>query len=75
MGHKRCMPQSRRCHRNALSIRFIATILRPGDSQKAIIYDVENLRDGQRFSARRVKAVQNGKFCILAGCSEDVEAA
>jgi acyl-CoA thioesterase-2 len=35
--------------------------LRPGDSQKAIIYDVETLRDGKSFSARRVSAVQNGQ--------------
>ncbi|CCG86433.1 acyl-CoA thioesterase II [Erwinia piriflorinigrans] len=40
---------------------FHSYFLRPGDSQKTIIYDVENLRDGQSFSARRVKAVQNGQ--------------
>ncbi|MDW8845919.1 acyl-CoA thioesterase II [Erwinia sp. MMLR14_017] len=39
---------------------FHSYFLRPGDSQKAIIYDVETLRDGQSFSARRVSAVQNG---------------
>ena len=40
---------------------FHSYFLRPGDSKKAIIYDVENLRDGNSFSARRVKAVQNGQ--------------
>ncbi|WP_034946303.1 acyl-CoA thioesterase II [Erwinia oleae] len=39
---------------------FHSYFLRPGDSQKAIVYDVENLRDGQSFSARRVSAIQNG---------------
>jgi len=40
---------------------FHSYFLRPGDSQKAIIYDVETLRDGQSFSARRVSAIQNGQ--------------
>ncbi len=35
--------------------------LYPGDPEKPIIYDVENLRDGRSFSTRRVKAVQNGR--------------
>lgn len=35
--------------------------LRPGDNQKPIIYDVEILRDGNSFSARRVNAIQNGQ--------------
>lgn len=40
---------------------FHSYFLRPGDSQKDIIYEVETLRDGQSFSARRVSAVQNGQ--------------
>ncbi|MFZ4834094.1 acyl-CoA thioesterase II [Rouxiella sp. Mn2063] len=40
---------------------FHSYFLRPGDTNKPIIYDVENLRDGNSFSARRVKAVQHGK--------------
>ncbi|XNM65336.1 acyl-CoA thioesterase domain-containing protein [Escherichia coli] len=40
---------------------FHSYFLRPGDSQKPIIYDVEVLRDGNSFSARRVAAIQNGK--------------
>ena len=40
---------------------FHSYFLRPGDPENPIIYDVENLRDGQSFSTRRVKAVQKGK--------------
>ncbi len=40
---------------------FHSYFLRPADSQKPIVYDVETLRDGNSFSARRVSAIQNGK--------------
>ncbi|GAD81275.1 acyl-CoA thioesterase II [Vibrio ezurae] len=40
---------------------FHSYFLRPGDPEKAIIYDVEHLRDGRTFSTRRVKAIQNGR--------------
>ncbi|EPM2808208.1 TPA: acyl-CoA thioesterase II [Yersinia enterocolitica] len=40
---------------------FHSYFLRPGDSSKPIIYDVETLRDGNSFSTRRVSAIQNGK--------------
>ncbi len=40
---------------------FHSYFLHPGDPTKAIIYDVENLRDGRSFSTRRVKAIQNGR--------------
>lgn len=40
---------------------FHSYFLRPGDSQQAIVYDVEVLRDGNSFSARRIAAIQNGK--------------
>ncbi|CBG87289.1 acyl-CoA thioesterase II [Citrobacter rodentium] len=52
---KESVPQERLVH------SFHSYFLRPGDSQKPIIYDVEVLRDGNSFSARRVAAVQNGK--------------
>ncbi|PHM63072.1 acyl-CoA thioesterase II [Xenorhabdus ishibashii] len=39
---------------------FHSYFLRPGDSHKPIVYDVEILRDGKSFSARRVSAIQNG---------------
>ncbi len=35
--------------------------LRPGDAQKPVVYEVENIRDGRSFNTRRVKAIQNGK--------------
>ncbi|KAA9000051.1 acyl-CoA thioesterase II [Affinibrenneria salicis] len=40
---------------------FHSYFLLPGDSQKAIVYDVQTLRDGNSFSARRVSAIQNGQ--------------
>ncbi|MBN6361652.1 acyl-CoA thioesterase II [Providencia huaxiensis] len=40
---------------------FHSYFLRPGDSSRPIVYDVEILRDGGSFSARRVSAIQNGK--------------
>lgn len=40
---------------------FHCYFLYPGNPQKPIIYDVENLRDGQSFSTRRIKAIQNGR--------------
>ncbi|MDX7991178.1 acyl-CoA thioesterase II [Xenorhabdus littoralis] len=39
---------------------FHSYFLRPGDSHKPIIYDVEILRDGKSFSARRISAIQHG---------------
>ncbi len=35
--------------------------LRPAESNKPIIYEIEVLRDGKSLSARRVKAIQNGQ--------------
>ncbi|MFS2222474.1 acyl-CoA thioesterase II [Pantoea sp. B65] len=52
---KQTVPAGRMIH------SFHSYFLRPGDSQKAIIYDVETLRDGNSFSARRVSAIQNGQ--------------
>ena len=44
---KETVPEERLVH------SFHSYFLRPGDSQKPIIYDVEVLRDGNSFSARR----------------------
>ncbi|WNN45391.1 MULTISPECIES: acyl-CoA thioesterase II [Winslowiella] len=52
---KQMVPADRMIH------SFHSYFLRPGDSQKPIIYDVETLRDGNSFSARRVSAIQNGQ--------------
>ena len=35
--------------------------LLPGDPRQSVVYDVEDVRDGGSFSARRVKAIQNGE--------------
>jgi acyl-CoA thioesterase II len=40
---------------------FHSYFLRPGKTDKPIIYDVEKIRDGNSLSARRIKAIQNGK--------------
>ena len=34
--------------------------LRPGDASKAVVYDVESIRDGGSISTRRVRAIQSG---------------
>ncbi|MGM0630789.1 MAG: acyl-CoA thioesterase II [Pseudomonadota bacterium] len=52
---KETLPQERVCH------SFHSYFLRPGDAKKPIVYDVETIRDGKSFSARRVKAIQYGK--------------
>lgn len=52
---KETVPEDRLVH------SFHSYFLRPGDSLKPIVYDVEVLRDGNSFSARRVAAIQNGK--------------
>jgi acyl-CoA thioesterase-2 len=40
---------------------FHSYFLLPGDASKPVVYDVEIVRDGRSFSARRVKAIQNGR--------------
>lgn len=40
---------------------FHTYFLLPGDAQKPVVYDVEVVRDGRSFSARRVKAIQDGR--------------
>ncbi len=40
---------------------FHTYFLLPGDAQKPVVYDVEIVRDGRSFSARRVKAIQDGR--------------
>lgn len=38
-----------------------AYFLRPGDMEKSVIYEVDRVRDGRTFSARRVQAIQHGQ--------------
>ncbi len=52
--------------------RFIHSLhgyfILPGELGHAIVYEVENLRDGGSFSTRRVKAIQHGRviFAMVA---------
>lgn len=48
---------------------FHAYFLRAGDDHLPIVYDVEIMRDGGSFSARRVKAIQKGKPIFYMTCS------
>ena len=48
---------------------FHSYFLRAGDQRLPVIYDVENVRDGGSFSARRVKAIQKGKPIFYMTCS------
>lgn len=54
---------------------FHSYFLRPGDANRPIVYDVENIRDGKSFSTRRIKAVQYGKpiFYMTASFQEQEE--
>lgn len=56
---KETVPEERLVH------SFHSYFLRPGDSKKPIIYDVETLRDGNSFSARRVAAIQKRQTDFL----------
>ncbi|WP_394129798.1 acyl-CoA thioesterase II [Shewanella maritima] len=48
---------------------FHSYFLRAGDEKMPIVYDVENMRDGGSFSARRVKAIQKGRPIFYMTCS------
>ncbi|MBR9727433.1 acyl-CoA thioesterase domain-containing protein [Shewanella intestini] len=48
---------------------FHSYFLRAGDEKQPIIYDVEIMRDGGSFSARRVKAIQKGRAIFYMTCS------
>lgn len=52
---------------------FHSYFLRPGDSQRPIIYDVEILRDGDSFSTRRISAIQHGKPIFFMTASFQVQ--
>ncbi len=64
---KETVPEDRMVH--SLHSYF----LRPGDVSRPIVYDVENIRDGNSFSTRRVRAIQNGKaiFYMTASFQAD----
>ncbi len=47
--------------------------LMPGDAKRPIVYEVDVMRDGRSFSARRVKAVQKGRPIFFMSASFQVE--
>jgi len=49
-----------------------AYFLRPGNPKRPIIYDVDPIRDGKRFTTRRVIARQNGKAIYSTSISFQV---
>ncbi|AIF98977.1 acyl-CoA thioesterase II [Alteromonas australica] len=51
---------------------FHTYFLLPGDAKKPVVYDVEVVRDGRSFSARRVKAIQDGKSIFYMTASFQV---
>lgn len=65
---KETLQDGRRVH------SFHSYFLRPGDATKPVVYDVENVRDGNSISTRRVKAVQNGKAIFYMTASFQVPA-
>lgn len=56
---KQTVPAERSIH------SFHSYFLRPGDSRKPIVYDVETLRDGNSFSARRISAIQHNNRSFI----------
>ena len=60
---KQTVPSERKVH--SLHSYF----LRAGDEKLPIVYEVENMRDGGSFSARRVSAIQKGRPIFHMTCS------
>lgn len=48
---------------------FHSYFLLPGDATRPIVYDVDVIRDGRSFSARRVKAIQKGRAIFFMTAS------
>jgi len=46
-----------------------AYFLRPGDMAHPIVYEVDRVRDGKSFTARRVQAIQHGEVLLSMICS------
>jgi len=49
-----------------------AYFLRPGDMARPIVYEVDRVRDGKSFTARRVQAIQGGEVLLSMICSFQV---
>src|SRR3954454_86572 len=50
-----------------------AYFLLPGDMAAPIVYEVDRIRDGKSFSARRVQAIQHGRPILSMIASFQVE--
>jgi acyl-CoA thioesterase II len=50
-----------------------AYFLLPGDMNASIVYEVDRVRDGRSFSARRVQAIQHGRPILSMMASFQVE--
>lgn len=48
---------------------FHGYFLRPGDSHKPVVYDVDVMRDGGSFTTRRVNAIQSGQTIFTCSAS------
>ena len=57
-GRRRAGPRNRFPH------SLHAYFLRPGDMAHSIVYEVDRVRDGKRFTARRVQAIQGGEVLL-----------
>ena len=51
------------------SARCAPVLVRPGNSDIPIRYEVETIRDGRSFSTRHVRATQNGKGILMMTAS------
>lgn len=59
----RTVPAERQVH------SLHAYFLRPGDVARAIVYDVDRIRDGHSFTTRRVVAIQKGQPILSMAAS------
>ncbi|MCC5888154.1 MAG: acyl-CoA thioesterase II [Gammaproteobacteria bacterium] len=50
-----------------------AYFLRPGDSRRPILFDVDRIRDGSSFTTRRVRGIQNGEPIFAMSASFQIE--
>ena len=50
-----------------------AYVLRPGNPNIPIIYEVDPIRDGKSFTTRRVVAIQNGKAIFNTSISFQID--
>ena len=47
--------------------------LRPGDTERPVLYEVEAIRDGRSFTTRSIKAIQNGEAIFSMDVSFQIE--